>query len=171
VLMLSFTLGDEHYALPCEQIEVVLPYVHCRHLPLAPTWLTGVMVYQGHIVPVIDLCQIAEGRQAHRQFGTRILLMHLIWRDNEKKVGFLVENMTQTCQISDLHVEKNELHIKESPWLGDMGYNNGTLVQLLKPEAFLSDEVCAVLFEDDVESGAELGDESNTKSETLELIQ
>jgi len=152
VLLLSFALGDASYALPSKQVEEILPYVHCRALPLAPAWLTGVMVYQEHVVPVIDLCQIAEGRASSQQLGTRILLMNMPWQDELRKVGFLVENMTQTCRTAELNFENNTLHIKESPWLGKMAYMNGTLIQLLKPEAFLNDEVCAVLFESDNET-------------------
>jgi len=157
VLLLCFTLGDERYALPSQSIEAVLPYVHCRSLPLAPLWLKGLMVYQGHAVPVIDLCQVAMGKEASHQLGTRMLLMPVMWEGEEKQVAFLVENMTQTCRSSVLHFEDTSVHLKESPWLGQVAYDGETLLQLLEPKAFLTDDVCAVLFasygEEDVSEG------------------
>ncbi len=147
MLLLCFNLGDERYALPSESIDMVLPYVSCRSLPLAPAWFKGLIVYHGRPVPVIDLCQIAKKRAASRQLGTRILLMHLTWEGEPKQVGFLVENMTQTCRTSDLHFEDTGVCIAQSPWLGEVAYDDKTLLQILKPEAFLSDDVCRLLFD------------------------
>ncbi|MDQ6994916.1 MAG: chemotaxis protein CheW [Mariprofundaceae bacterium] len=147
MLLLCFHLGKERYALPSEAVEMVLPYVSCRRLPLAPAWFKGLMVYQGQAVPVIDLCHIAKKREACRQLGTRILLMNLSWQGEHKKVGFLVENMTQTCRASELRFEDTGVAIEDSPWLGQVAYDGKTLLQLLKPEAFLTDDVGRLLFD------------------------
>jgi len=155
MLMLCFTLGEERYALPSQCIEMVLPYVHWRSLPLAPTWLKGLMVYQGHGVPVIDLCQVAKGRDACQQLGTRMLLMAVKWQEQEKQVAFLVEHMIHTCRTSELHFEDSGVSMPQSPWLGQVAYDGEALLQILEPEAFLTDDVCAILFASDTQANHE----------------
>ncbi len=151
MLLLCFHLGKERYALPSQSIDQVLPYVSCRPLPLAPSWLKGLMVYEGHPVPVIDLCQVAQDKDVCQQLGTRMLLMHVMWQGNEKHVAFLVERMTQTCRTSELHFEDSGVSMKQSPWLGQVAYDAGDILQILKPEAFLSDAICTLLFDTDRE--------------------
>lgn len=155
MLLLCFHLGKERYALPSQSIDQVLPYVSCRRLPLAPLWLKGLMVFEGHPVPVIDLCQVAQKKDACRQLGTRMLLMHLLWQGEKKQVAFLVERMTETCRTSDLHFEEMGVSMAQSPWLGQVAYDAGNLLQILKPEAFLTQDICAILFDADMQGGLE----------------
>lgn len=154
MLLLCFHLGKERYALPSQSIDQVLPYVSCRRLPLAPVWLKGLMIYEGHPVPVIDLCQVAQQKNVCQQLGTRMLLMHVIWQGDEKHVAFLVERMTQTCRTSELHFEASGVSMKQSPWLGQVAYDAGEILQILKPEAFLTKDICALLFDTDTKEDA-----------------
>ena len=50
-----FTLGDEHYALPIQQVHEIIRYTEPRSVASRVDWVRGVISLRGRIVPVYDL--------------------------------------------------------------------------------------------------------------------
>ena len=147
MLLLCFTLGDEHYALPAQDVDAVLPWVHCRSIPEVPEWVRGYMVYRGAAVPVVDVWHLATQVPAPHVLGSRMMLMTVHHQGLAQRVAFLVGNLTQTCDDAELRFEDEVLHASESPWSGALAYRDGILLQVLHVDALLSEEMCALLFE------------------------
>jgi len=53
--LLSFTLGEELYAIETSHVGAVLPLPHFTPLPGTPPFVLGIVNVRGHIVSVLDL--------------------------------------------------------------------------------------------------------------------
>ena len=53
--LLSFTLGEELYAIETVHVGAVLPLPHFTPLPGTPSFVLGIVNVRGHIVSVLDL--------------------------------------------------------------------------------------------------------------------
>ena len=78
--------------------------------------------------------------------GCRVLLLSLQYQEVAQCVGFLVEDLTETCDASELRFTDEVLHVPESPWSGALAYRDGALLQMLHADALLSEDICDVLF-------------------------
>jgi len=150
MLLICFSLGDENYALPAQRIEAITAHVHCQRIPLTPPWFSGLMMYHTRPVPVIDLCYMAHQQPAQQHLGTRIMVMSVPYQQQTRRIGLLAEQVTHTRRSSQLQFEDLGIQMKDSPWLGQVAYDDGSLIQMLEPEALWTDELCQLLF--DIES-------------------
>src|SRR3954451_8554304 len=55
MLLLTFRVSDDLYAVAAERVVEVVPRVELRPIPHAPACLAGLFNYRGKAVPVIDL--------------------------------------------------------------------------------------------------------------------
>jgi purine-binding chemotaxis protein CheW len=60
VELLSFTLGEELYAIESGHVGAVLPLPHFTPLPGTPPFVLGIVNVRGHIVSVLDLRVLFE---------------------------------------------------------------------------------------------------------------
>ena len=86
---LSFSLGDEEYAVDILRVREIRGICPITPLPQSPAMLKGVMNLRGAVVPVVDL-RIALGLPPS-EYGkfTVIIVMAL----NERTVGFVVDSV------------------------------------------------------------------------------
>jgi chemotaxis-related protein WspB len=75
MLVLTFQVGTERLALDTRRIEAVVPRVPLRAVAGAPSWLAGVFVHQGAIVPVVDLHRLAGIGDCPPHLSSRIILV------------------------------------------------------------------------------------------------
>jgi len=69
----TFRLGDDQFAADIFAVERVLRHAKPRPVPDLPSWIEGVIDYQGRVVPVIDL-RARFGVEGARPEGARILV-------------------------------------------------------------------------------------------------
>src|SRR5512143_3553897 len=60
---LTFTLGDEMFAIGSLAIREIIEYGHLTEVPMTPPFIRGVINLRGAVVPVIDLA-VRFGRAA-----------------------------------------------------------------------------------------------------------
>ena len=53
--LVTFRLGDDHFAADIYSVERVLRYAPPTSVPDMPAYIEGVMDYQGRVVPVVNL--------------------------------------------------------------------------------------------------------------------
>ena len=75
MLVLLFYLGDVTYTIKCDKVREIAPMVALKTMPHAPDFFAGLFNYRGMIVPVIDLCQLIQGRPCQIRLSTRIILV------------------------------------------------------------------------------------------------
>ena len=73
--IVTFRLGDELFAADIFSVERVLRYTSPTPVPNVPTWIDGVIDYQGRVVPVIDLRKRFELPVAPVPADGRILVL------------------------------------------------------------------------------------------------
>jgi len=147
VLYLRFQIGDDNYALPARELEDLVHRLPCKKIPQAPAWVDGLAQYRGKSIPVIDLCQLAEGKKAKRQLGTRMMVMNLSHHNQSRTLALVAEQITTTLHHSELNFKENSLQPEHAPWLGKVAYIDQQLIQLIEPQALLNDDLCALIFQ------------------------
>ena len=55
IRLVAFVIDGNHYGLPLEQVERVLPLVAVSPLPKAPASAAGIINLHGQVVPVLDV--------------------------------------------------------------------------------------------------------------------
>ena len=73
--IVTFRLGDELFAADIFSVERVLRYTPPTPVPNVPSWIEGVIDYQGRVVPVINLRKRFELPAAPVPADARILVL------------------------------------------------------------------------------------------------
>jgi len=98
---LKCELSRGNCLIPLKAIAEVLPYSQqYTHLPLAPTWMCGLVTWRGEAIPLIDLDMYLCGVRSSRLSG-----MLLIANYSDITVGLLVPDigLTTTVQFEQVH--------------------------------------------------------------------
>src|ERR1700678_1777847 len=75
MLLLTFTVGPNRYAIDVARIVELVPRVDRRSVPHAPAFLAGLLSYRGNVVPVIDLCLLLDVAPCRDCLSSRIILV------------------------------------------------------------------------------------------------
>ena len=75
MLVLTFQVGKERLALDTRRIEAVVPRIPLRTVAGGPPWLSGVFVYHGAIVPVVDLHRLVGAGDCPPHLSSRIVVI------------------------------------------------------------------------------------------------
>lgn len=103
---LTFTLGDELFALAIPGIKEIIEYGQVTVVPLMPDYVRGVINLRGAVVPVVDLAaRFGQPRsQVSRRSCTVIIEVH--GSDGERQVfGLLVDAVSAVLDIPNEAIE------------------------------------------------------------------
>jgi chemotaxis-related protein WspB len=75
MLLLTFTVGPNRYAVDVGRVIEVVPRVDLRPIPHAPAFLAGLMAYRGKVVPVVELGLLLGTMPSRSCLSTRIILV------------------------------------------------------------------------------------------------
>jgi chemotaxis-related protein WspB len=157
MLFLLFELDGDRYALDAAEIVEVLALVPTKSIPGAPAWIAGVFERHGESVPVIDVPQLALGRAARQLRSTRLVLVrygaahagHEVASgggEPQHLLGLIVERATQTRRIERGQFAGSGVATPHARWLGPVASDATGLVQWVKVQQMLDDNVKALLF-------------------------
>jgi len=99
--IVTFRLGDDHFAADVYTVERVLRYTAPRAIPNVPPWIAGVIDYQERVVPVIDLRARFELPTVAPRPETRILVLNV---DGEW-VGAVVDAVVEVATLDPSAVQ------------------------------------------------------------------
>ena len=104
--------------------------------------------HRGVLVPVLDLCAMAFGRAALARTSTRIVLVEYRARQDREPVwlGLILEQATDTLRCEPSAFRDYGLDNGGARYLGPVYEGPRGLVQWVRVEALLPDEVRALLF-------------------------
>ena len=147
MLMLLFYVGDDRYALDSRRVVEVVPTVTLKKIHNAPEYISGLFNYRGHLVPVIDLCQMIQGREARAYLSTRIVLVNCQLPDNSKGngdglrgpliLGLMAERVTETLDKPETEFVSPGIKIDSTPYLGEMIADDRGMIQFVRVEHLL----------------------------------
>lgn len=93
-LFVSFRLGADHFLLPIDDVQEVQRAIAMTPVPLAPSWLSGIINLRGEIVPAVDLCDLMTGKPLANA------AMNVVVRSDEGVFSLLAEEVEDVIAAS-----------------------------------------------------------------------
>jgi chemotaxis-related protein WspB len=149
VLLIPFRLGAVAYAVDVTDVRQVLPLPRLRPIPGAADWLRGVFVFQGAVMPVVDLCQLACGHACPERLSSRLLLVGNRGNTGQTPaLGLLAEAVTQAVRADAVAVPRTVDGPIGPAYTGSWAEIDGQLVQMIAWESLATPEVRALYQKD-----------------------
>jgi purine-binding chemotaxis protein CheW len=146
---LTFTLGEEMFAIGILAIREIIEYGNLTGVPMTPPFIRGVINLRGAVVPVVDL-SVRFGRPAKETTKrTCIVIIETQAGDGERQhqMGLIVDAVSEVLEIPSAEIEPPpEFGAKiRTDFISGMGKVNGKFVVMLDVDRILSLEEIAVV--------------------------
>lgn len=149
MLFILFTLDSERYVIDATQVERLMPLTPQsppKTIPGAPSWVAGVLEHEGTPLPVIDLPALALGRPAAQLMSTRVVLVRYPHAGTVRLLALLLEGATRTLRLAADAFQDAGIDMPHARYLGPVAREADGLVQWIRVEHLLPDDVKALLF-------------------------
>jgi len=147
---LTFTLGDEHFAIGIEKVREVLDFTTITRVPRMPEHLLGVINLRGNVVPVIDLRLKLEMSAIEKTVDTCIMIVDVDMSGKSVNVGMLADSVQEVIDIDPSQIQPPpQLGSRvNTEFIRGMGkrHDEGFLI-ILDIDRVLSDDDATVLTE------------------------
>lgn len=102
---LTFSLGDEAFAIDIRTVREIIQHASMTVVPLMPAFVKGVINLRGAVVPVIDL-QSRFGRDtASVGKKTCIVIFDASAQGEKQELGLMVDAVREVIDIPDTKIE------------------------------------------------------------------
>jgi chemotaxis-related protein WspB len=151
MLCLLFQVAGCKYAVEVARVTQVVPRIGLRPLPQAPAYLAGLFDHGGQVVPVLDLGVLFNSYPCAQRLSTRIILVEVPGSGGHgaRRLGLIAENVTEIrpapLTSDDAAPPEGSPH-PDRPVLGRILQLDGDLVQMVRVENLLADDVRDRLF-------------------------
>jgi purine-binding chemotaxis protein CheW len=149
VQYLTFTLGEEVFAMDIRSVREIIQHAAMTVVPLMPNFVRGVINLRGAVVPVIDL-QSRFGR-ATTVVGkkTCIVIFDASSEGEKMELGVMVDSVSEVIDILPAQIEPPP-HFGTSiqrDFIRGMGKVDGEFIVILEPARALNVDDMALLAE------------------------
>lgn len=148
MLLLTFQIGNERYAVRATEVIEILPLTTIRNIPQAPDYIAGMLDYRHHILPVIDLVQLTENRPHNKVLSSRIIVMNYSLADRNTAIGLIAEKVTDTIDVAANTLSDTKIKLPNASYLGEVHNESGEFIQLIEIKSILTQDVQDMLFQD-----------------------
>lgn len=133
-----FKLGKEEYGIDIMNVTEIIQYQESVKVPNSPKFIEGIINYRGKVIPIICLKKKFGIEDSLRDGNTRIIVINL----NEKQIGFIVDEASQTVRIDDANIDPTPDIIVgiERRYITGVGKIDDRLIILIDLEKVLTDE-------------------------------
>ncbi len=101
----TFTLGDEIYAIGIHHIREIIEYEDITCVPMMPSFVRGIINLRGAVVPVIDL-SVRFGRpRTELKPSTCIAILSIETSDDLALIGILLDGVREVVEIPISSIE------------------------------------------------------------------
>ena len=147
MLLLTFQVDGQQYAIDAKSVVEVIPQVKLRPLPGTAAFVGGVFNYRGTLVPVIDVTRMLSGRRTQEQLSARIILVsYPEGGENVHTLGLLTEKSTEIVERDKGTFADTGIENQTTPWLGKIAVDGKSMIQFVRIENLLPDELKNTLF-------------------------
>lgn len=102
---LTFTLGEEVFALDIASVREVLEYTTITKVPRTPEAMRGVINLRGRAVPVVDVRLKFGMPETQRTVNTCIIIVEVQLGDQETVLGALADSVKEVMDIEPKDIE------------------------------------------------------------------
>jgi chemotaxis-related protein WspB len=140
MLALIFQVGRDKVAVDVRRVREVIPRVRLSTVNGGPSWIAGVFVYRGRVVPVVDLHRLTGAGECPPHLSSRIILFPYPLDAPESLVGLLA---TQVAEIREVRQDLVQHLPGETgrPSLGPALPDGAGILRLLDPDWLLEQVV------------------------------
>lgn len=144
---LTFTLGDEDFALDIGKVREVLDYTTITKVPRMPASLRGVINLRGNVVPVIDLRYKLGMGVIEQSVDTCIVIVEIMIDNELTPMGALADSVKEVVGLnSDQISPPPKLGIKiNNEFLRGMGNRDDRFLMVLDIDKVLTADELDVL--------------------------
>lgn len=157
---LTFTLGEEDFALEIARVREVLDYTDITKVPRMPEFLRGVINLRGNVVPVVDL-RLKLGMSAiERSVDTCIVIVDILIDGEMIQMGALADSVKEVINLTpDQIAPPPRLGTKlDNKFLKGMGTQDERFLIILDIDRVFSVDELAVMNNTNQEEEVNLGD-------------
>ncbi len=102
---LTFTLGDEVFALDIGKVREVLDYTSVTRVPRTPEFMCGVINLRGNVVPVVDM-RLKFGMPAtEKGVNTCIIIVEVRVDDETTVLGAMADSVQEVLDLGPEQIE------------------------------------------------------------------
>ncbi|MEZ4528334.1 MAG: chemotaxis protein CheW [Desulfobacterales bacterium] len=96
---LTFTMGEESFAIEISNVREVTDYTEITAVPRMPPWLKGVINLRGNVVSVIDLRLKLGMAPSERTVDTCIVIMEVRMDGDIMPVGIVADSVQEVIHL------------------------------------------------------------------------
>jgi chemotaxis-related protein WspB len=151
MLLLTFIVAGEPYALDVALVIELVPRVELRAIPHAPAYLAGLLGYRGEVVPVIDLGLLLGSSSGADRLSTRIILVKSAPGGQNRKeeetrdpagegvrvLGLIAERVIDLVEVEPEQVTPAPVHLDRAPYLYAIARTDRGFVPLISPSSLV----------------------------------
>ena len=152
---LTFTLGDEVFALDIASVREVLEYTAITKVPRTPEYIRGVINLRGRAVPVVDVRLKFDMPETERTVDTCIIIVEVSLGGEETVLGALADSVKEVLDIEPKDIEpapRMGTSIKADFILGIGKQNDDFIILLDINKVFTEEELTQLAVGGDEES-------------------
>ncbi len=101
---LTFTIGDEVFALEISKVREVLDYTTITKVPRMPDFLRGVINLRGNVVPVVDMRLKLGMGAVDRTVDTCIVIVELDIDGDMTQMGALADSVKEVIDLDTANI-------------------------------------------------------------------
>jgi chemotaxis-related protein WspB len=147
MLLLTFGIAGNRYAVDVSRVVEVVPRIPVRPVPHAPASVVGLFNHGGRIVPVLDLGLLLGGGTCQVKLSTRIILVRYpAPGTSHALLGLVAEDVTELRLVRDDQVAIQAVGPTQAPYLGPVIQVGTDLVQILVIDRLLPEALRDMLF-------------------------
>jgi chemotaxis-related protein WspB len=131
-MMLLFYSGENRYVIDNKYIVRVFPHVLLKKMQGAPSYIAGLMYWEGRGTPVLDFCELIEQRKPACSYHTRIILIN----DQSQTycLGILAEKVFDILPLAKEQFSDADLYLKQSSYLDGVFNDSEGIIQRIDVE-------------------------------------
>jgi chemotaxis-related protein WspB len=118
-------------------IREVVPRVLLQRVAFGPAWLTGVFIYRGQVVPVIDLHRLIGAEDCPLHLSTRIILVNHLLDGEERLLGLQAAQVADIREMQPPSQAPDRLTSPGQPDLGPVLVDGREIVHLVELDRLL----------------------------------
>lgn len=102
---LTFTLGEEIFALDISFVREILDDTNITRIPRTPPSMRGVLNVRGHAVPVVDLRRKFGMSSTEMTVNTCVIITEVTIDDDMAQVGALADTVQEVLEILPAQID------------------------------------------------------------------
>ena len=141
MLLLSFNIADEYYAIQSDIILEVIPLIPIDFVPQVDDAVRGIIHYRGQSVPVVDLSIFFCKKTSKARLSSRIIICRLHIQKEPFIIGLIAEHVTETLQCNESDFQDNGISNPQKNALGRICRHQNKSIQVINTEQLLHDSI------------------------------